>query len=440
MRRLTVVFLLLAASAAYAADPVEEVRQTEMAFAKAFADRDQARFFSFVADDANFLGSKVAQNGKAEVVKRWSNFFKDQQAPFSWAPERVAVNAAAGLGLSTGPVYDPQGYQIGNYSSIWQRQKDGRWKIIFDSPGPCAPPQALVEEGFITTDDGVKLHYRKVGDGRQVVIIPLDFVMFDDFRQLGDQATVVTYDMRSRGKSDRADVALSIERDVQDLEQVRRFINADRVVPIGFSYLGYMVALYALEQPGHVARMIQLGPLSWEEKFPPSLMHGDSDIGASAEDVRRWREMRASGQIASSPREFCEAEWRVMKFVLVGDPTHANHLKSACDMENEWPSHLDGVFGAMRKSITNRALTSDEVRRIAVPVLTIHGTYDRNAPYGGGRQWALTLPNGRLITVDRAAHASWVDAPDIVFPAIRAFLRGEWPASAEKVTSLERRD
>jgi len=50
--------LLIAISAA-ASEAVDELRRAEMAFAKAFADRDQAKFFSFVLDDATFLGFRT---------------------------------------------------------------------------------------------------------------------------------------------------------------------------------------------------------------------------------------------------------------------------------------------------------------------------------------------------------------------------------------------
>ncbi len=145
----TALSLLLAfsiASAAFGGEviaPADQVRQAEIEFARAFADRDQAKFFSYVADDASFLSAHKTLSGKEEIVKTWSGFFKDAAAPFSWAPERVVVNARGDLGLSTGAVRDPKGELIGNYSSIWQRQKDGTWKAIFDGPGAPAPcPQS----------------------------------------------------------------------------------------------------------------------------------------------------------------------------------------------------------------------------------------------------------------------------------------------------------
>ena len=436
-RAAAVAGLLLAAATLFAADPAEEVRATETAFAKAFADRDRDRFFAFVADDAQFLGRQRIAHGKKEVIESWSRFFDSSEAPFSWKPERVVANAAGNLGFSTGPVFDgASGAQIGTFTSTWQKQRDGSWKIVFDGGTHCPPaaaPAASVEEGFVTTPDGVRLHYSKIGSGKTVVIAPGEIFLFDDFKQLGDQATFIAYDMRNRGRSDRTALdQVSIQADVRDLEAVRRHFNAERFVPVGFSYLGLMVALYTLDHPEHVERMIQIGPVSMVAgtEYPKALTHGFDDIGASADDVKRWRAMQAAG--TAPAREFCETDWKVMQFVLVGNPANAAKLKGHCDLETEWPVNLQPHFARSFDSIKKLTLTGSDFARITVPVLTIHGSYDRNAPYGSGREWAMTLPGARLLTVANAAHASWVDAPEMVFPAIRAFLRGEWPRAAEK--------
>lgn len=134
---------LLSAMPPVARDRAGEVRQAEIAFAKAFADRDPVKFFGFVAEDAHFLSSGRTLSGKEEVKSVWSGYLKDKRAPFSWSPERVVVNARGDLGLSTGPVLDASGRHVGDYSSIWQRQSDGGWKVIFDGPGAevCEQPK-----------------------------------------------------------------------------------------------------------------------------------------------------------------------------------------------------------------------------------------------------------------------------------------------------------
>jgi ketosteroid isomerase-like protein len=132
---------VLALAAANAPDPAAQVEAAETAFAAAFADRDRARFFSLVAEEAVFLSPKETLTGKAEVVKGWSRFFEGAAPPFSWRPERVVVNGDGDLGLSLGPIFDPAGKQVGSFSSVWRKQKDGSWKVVFDGPGsPACPP------------------------------------------------------------------------------------------------------------------------------------------------------------------------------------------------------------------------------------------------------------------------------------------------------------
>ncbi len=137
MRRNLCLLLLVVALPASAADRAEEVRDTEIAFAKAFADRDTKKFFSYLADDAQFLGRRNTMRGKQEVIAGWSEFFKTAVAPFRWTPERVVTNAAGDLGFSTGPVFDEAGAQIGTFTSTWIRQPDGSWKILFDGGSAC---------------------------------------------------------------------------------------------------------------------------------------------------------------------------------------------------------------------------------------------------------------------------------------------------------------
>ena len=131
------LLILVLASPISAADRTEEVRGTEIAFAKAFADRDAKKFFSYVADDAQFLGWQKTMRGKQEVIAGWSEFFKPAVAPFRWQPERVVTNAAGDLGFSTGPVLDGAGVQMGTFTSTWVRQPDGSWKILFDGGSVC---------------------------------------------------------------------------------------------------------------------------------------------------------------------------------------------------------------------------------------------------------------------------------------------------------------
>ena len=130
-------FLAASSPVAVRAGDADDVRGAEIAFARAFADRDAGRFFSFVAQDARFFSATQVLSGKAAVIAGWSKYLQGAKAPFRWQPERVETNAAGDLAASTGPVFDPSGTQITNFFSIWQKQKDGSWRVVFDAPGSC---------------------------------------------------------------------------------------------------------------------------------------------------------------------------------------------------------------------------------------------------------------------------------------------------------------
>lgn len=121
----------------------EQVRNAETAFAKTMTDRDHAAFTSFLAEEAVFFGGKSVQRGKQAVADAWKRFYVEKEAPFSWGPENVEVLDSGTLALTSGPVRDPAGERVGTFNSVWRREKDGRWRIVFDKGcPPCECPSS----------------------------------------------------------------------------------------------------------------------------------------------------------------------------------------------------------------------------------------------------------------------------------------------------------
>jgi uncharacterized protein (TIGR02246 family) len=113
----------------------DEVRRAETAFAQTMADRDHAAFVSFLADEAVFFTGTGELRGKAAIAAGWKKFYEGT-APFSWRPETVAVLESGTLALSSGPVFAPDGTRAGTFNSVWRRERDGSWKIVFDKGCP----------------------------------------------------------------------------------------------------------------------------------------------------------------------------------------------------------------------------------------------------------------------------------------------------------------
>jgi proline iminopeptidase len=299
-----------------------------------------------------------------------------------------------------------------------------------------SPNTSGVQHGYLRVRDGSRLYYERAGRG-PVLITPGRLFVFEALKVLSDQCTVIAYDMRDRGKSQPiSDPArLTIQDDVRDLEDVRRHFGVKTFTPVGYSYLGLMVVMYALEHPQQVERIVQLGPvpMRFNSTYPADLMAEDVKSVPDPARLEELKELRRAHLDEEHPREYCEKQWEVTRFMLVGNPANVGKLGPGwCDMPNEWPTHLQKHFAASIESV-KRVDVSESARTLRTAVLTIHGTKDRNAPYGSGREWATILPNARLLTVRNAAHQSFVEYPEIVIPSIRSFIGGAWPQGSEKL-------
>ncbi len=125
------------------AELATQLRVAEEAFARTMADRDHAAFVSFLAEEAVFFGRSSDLRGRDAVAAAWKPHFEGTAAPFSWRPEVAAVLDSGSLGLTSGPVFAPDGKRIGTFNSVWRRSPDGSWKIVFDRGCPdCECPPA----------------------------------------------------------------------------------------------------------------------------------------------------------------------------------------------------------------------------------------------------------------------------------------------------------
>ena len=133
--RLPLFLLALAFACAAHAETLEQlaqqVRDAENAFAATMAARDHKAFATFIAEDAVFFGQQ-ALRGKAAVVEGWKGLYEKPEAPFSWRSEDVQVLDSGQLAHSSGPVFNPKGERVATFNSIWRRESDGRWKVVFD--------------------------------------------------------------------------------------------------------------------------------------------------------------------------------------------------------------------------------------------------------------------------------------------------------------------
>lgn len=133
------------ATPAQAADgaSADSLRDAEIAFARSVAERDRAAFTAAIAEEAIFIGPGGPVRGREAIVESWAPFFAEDGPRLEWHPE-IAEVQEGGLGITRGPYTftgrGPDGEPVtqeGTFTSIWRRQEDGSWRVIFDAG--CSP-------------------------------------------------------------------------------------------------------------------------------------------------------------------------------------------------------------------------------------------------------------------------------------------------------------
>lgn len=277
---------------------------------------------------------------------------------------------------------------------------------------------------------GVALWYTIQGQGKGAPIVVVhggpgmdSGSLRGDLVALEAKHRLLYYDQRGGGRSSLpADTkTLSIDHHVDDLEALRKHLGVDKVVLIGHSFGPAIIARYAIKYPGHVDRMVLLGPI------PPRKGKFIEEYGATIEarltEAQRQRSAELekqyeSGDVAAACREF----WAINILPRLAKSVKASVVKS--DFCTAPPEAIR--YGMTKTSAATFGSLGDwdwtaELRKVKAPTLIVHGEEDA-IPMAMVAEWASVLPNARLMKVPNAGHMPYAEQPGLVFPAIEKFL------------------
>lgn len=144
----SVVYVALAAASAEAQTAAPNLQaaadvivKSDAAFAQSVAEKNREKFLSFIADVTTFNGGSANElHGRDAVMKAWADFFAADGPTLSWTPIKGEVVGAGDVGYTTGrSVLRQKGTdgkvteRRGQYITIWRKQTDGAWKVVFDT-------------------------------------------------------------------------------------------------------------------------------------------------------------------------------------------------------------------------------------------------------------------------------------------------------------------
>ena len=147
MNRIIAVVLLLSATClAQSSTSAQPVLDADRAFNKATQESRLEGWMSFMADNVVLFGVNPPIAGKDAVRKFYEPVFADANSTLTWEPTHGDIQPSGRVGYTTGRFTlrgkTPNGKAIerhGSYITVWEKQKDGSWKVIADGGSPDPP-------------------------------------------------------------------------------------------------------------------------------------------------------------------------------------------------------------------------------------------------------------------------------------------------------------
>ena len=149
--------------------------------------------------------------------------------------------------------------------------------------------------------NGAKLWYESEGQGEPLVLVPggpgdAHDIYHPFFSRLADSNRVIYFDAFGVGKSDRAPSPkeYSFQRDVEDLEGLRKALGLAQMNLFGHSFGGMVAQAYALKYPQFVKRLILMDTFysgkMWQANKPqcqPEIQNQYPEVWRALQELRR---------------------------------------------------------------------------------------------------------------------------------------------------------
>ena len=249
------------------------------------------------------------------------------------------------------------------------------------------------------------------------------------FDSLSTTNTLVYFDAFGRGKSDTAKnvTEYSLERDIEDLEGLRKAMGFSSINILGHSYGGVVAQGYAIKYPENVSHLILANSfhsyLMWQENCDNS----NHEIKTNYPEV--WEELmkvREQGAVSSDtihykiygrvPYGFLYA-YNPENFKPSGRKPYPNPLNTKLYYQMVG---RDGDF-----ELTNDIGTFDyrkQLKELKMPILIYGGRYDRVAVPWMMVQFKMYCPQAEFVMFERSGHNPQVEEPEATIALIREFL------------------
>ena len=279
------------------------------------------------------------------------------------------------------------------------------------------PPVVPDRSGFLAVDEGTRrVHWEYFGSGDREVVVMLNGVAmstrgwYRNLPELQPGYDVLLYDYLGQGKSSQEDEPYFIDRFAEYLVRIMDALGIERIHPVGVSYGGFIAA--------------ELGRLFQDRLHTLTL----SGILLTREtQFRMYQDL--SLKFYTSPDPAFEIYTHYMYEKIFGE-AFASRLYGD-KLERMRQGFFDDYHGkeyclvrlteAQNPFFARIDADPDLYRGVRTPTLVLTGDQDRAIPPWQQARLLDILPNARQVMVPGSGHMTYMERPDVFWPAVRAF-------------------
>ena len=271
--------------------------------------------------------------------------------------------------------------------------------------------------GVVTTADGIDIFFKDWGSGQPIVFShgwPLSADDWDTQMMffLNHGYRVIAHDRRGHGRSTQTPDGHDMDHYADDLAAVVEHLDLHDAIHVGHSTGGGEVTRYlARHGESRVAKAVLISSV------PPLMVQTDANPGGLPKDVFDGFQAQVATRRTEFFRELPEGPF-------YGYNRPEAHPSFAI-IDNWWrqammggaKAHYDGIVAFSQTDFT------EDLKKITVPVLVMHGDDDQIVPYADSGPLSATLvQNGKLITYHGFPHGMPTTEADTINADLLVFL------------------
>jgi class 3 adenylate cyclase/pimeloyl-ACP methyl ester carboxylesterase len=294
--------------------------------------------------------------------------------------------------------------------------------VDLGGPSVTAGTPAMITQDiyFCTAPDGVQLAYSKIGQGPALVktgnwMTHLEYDLESPiwrhlYRELAKHNTLIRYDPRGNGLSDRTVEDISFEAFLRDLETVVDAVPVPRFALFGISQGCSLAITYAVRHPERVTHLVLYGGYAaGRNKRARSAAEREEDAAMLTLMRVGWgKENPAFRQLFTS-----------------------QFMPGATKEQADWFNELQRITVSPETAVriieaTNEIDVTPLLPQVTVPTLVMHARDDARVPFEAGRRMAAGIPGARFVTLPGRNHLFLETEPAFgqFLEHTRAFLAG----------------